>query len=325
VVFTVGSVVPLAWRRVRPLAAAIAGSALWFIPMEAFLFLGYVVAILLFFALGRWASGWQAGVLGCAWGLAAGSVGTLLGPEDPVPGLFSAWLVVLSPYALGCLMAAQQREADQRILREREATRRKAVEEERARIVRELHDVVGHEVTLMSIQSEAAVQALAHAPERAAEPIEAVRETAHRASRELRAILELLGDSELEVAPDGRGPAALSDRAARLGIPNILTVLGVPWDDAPKHWLALNRIVLECLTNAGKHAPGEEVHVEVIWSEAEVRVRVSNAATAAAHPGSGHGLPGMAERARILGGTLEAGYVDGRFAVSASLPAPAGT
>nr|WP_269449832.1 histidine kinase [Auraticoccus cholistanensis] len=224
-------------------------------------------------------------------------------------------------------MAAQQRVSDERVVAEREAARRSAVEQERARIVRELHDVVGHEVTLMSIQSEAAAQALRHAPERAAQPVEAVRETAHRASRELRAILDLLGDGELPVVPDERGLQELADRAARLGIANRLSVVGDPWSDAPRHWLAVNRIVQECLTNAGRHAPGEEVDLRLEWSPAGVSVRASNPVPAPAPGGSPHlgrGVPGMQERARSLGGTLEVGHVAGHFVVTAWLPAEEG-
>lgn len=236
-------------------------------------------------------------------------------------GILGFWLLVLGSYAAGRFMTAQDHRTKQRIAAERDAARPHAVAEERARIVRELHDVVGHEVTLLSIQSEAAAQALDLAPDRAAQPIAAVRETAHRASRELRAILDLLGDDELAVVPDGRGLAELSERAARLGIANHLRVTGEPWDDAPRHWLAVNRIVQECLTNAGKHAPGHRVDVTVEWSDAGVRVCVTNPSSLTRSPGSGHGIPGMAERARLLGGTFDAAHVDGRFDVTAWLPA----
>ena len=314
-------VLPLMWRRAHPVAAATAWSAAIWIPVDAFLFLGYIVAVLLFYSVGRWAGSLVAGGSVCAFAMATGTVGTLLGPEEPV-AVLSWWLVVLAPYGFGLLMRQQEREAEARLRAEREATRQRAAEEERARIVRELHDVVGHEVTLMSIQSEAASQALARAPELAAEPIEAVRETAHRANRELRAILDLLGNAEHAVAADGRGFTELVDRATRLGIPTAVTVSGEPWTDAPRHWLAVNRIVQECLTNAGKHAPGETVQVHLGWTSAAVRLVVTNSADAAPTPAGGLGLPGMAERARLLRGTLETSYDDGRFTVTAYLPAP---
>ena len=321
---TVWWVLPLVWRRTHPVAATTAWSAVLWVPVDAFLFLGYILAILLFYSLGRWARSLVAGGLVCGFAVVTGTVGTLLGPEEPVPGLLGWWLVVIAPYGFGLLMRLQEREAQARLRAEREAARKRAVEEERARIVRELHDVVGHEVTLMSIQSEAAAQALARAPELAAGPIEVVRETAHRANRELRAILDLLGDGELAVGADRRGLTDLVDRATRGGIPSALTVSGEPWADAPQHWLAVNRIVQECLTNAGKHAPGQTVAVHLDWTPHAVRLEVVNGADAAPAPGRGLGLPGMAERARLLGGTLETSYDDGRFTVTAHLPAPDG-
>ncbi len=345
------SMLPLAWRRTHPVAAVVVGSSMWWIPTDAFLILGYVVVVLLLFSLGRWCTSALRGALACAWAIVSGTSGMLaiehaedrlvrllfdidvrdqvaelrMPGVDALLGILGFWLLVLGPYAVGRFLFHQNRQAEQRIVAEREAARRSAVEEERARIVRELHDVVGHEVTLLSIQSEAAAQALAHAPDRAEQPIAAVRETAHRASRELRAILDLLGDDELAVAPDGRGLADLVDRASRLGIPTRLRVTGDPWTDAPRHWLAVNRIVQESLTNAGKHARGETVEVDVDWSDAVVMLRVTNPVQGADLIGSGHGLPGMAERARLLGGTCRAGRVGGRFEVVAWLPALAET
>lgn len=319
---TVCWVLPLMWRHAHPVGAAAGWSASIWVPVEAYLVVGFVVAILLFYSLGRWSRSLAAGLAVGGSAVVTGTVGTLLGPEDPVPALMGIWLAIGAPYGFGLLMRTQEREAHDRLLTEREATRLRASEEERARIVRELHDVVGHEVTLMSIQAEAAAQALARAPERAAEPIAAVRETAHRANRELRAILDLLGEGELAVAADGRGLAELVERAARLGIQATITVTGEPWQDSPRHWLAVNRIIQECLTNAGKHALGETVAVHLDWAADAVRLEVANPAPSAAVPGKGLGLPGMIERARLLGGNLETSYDDGRFTVTGCLPAP---
>lgn len=320
VVYTAMLVVPLAWRRTRPELAMFVGGSSSFIPLsEGYLFLGYVVAILLSFSIGRWTSSWLVSALVVGWSVVAGTVGTMLGPDASVQAVFGTLLVLVTPYLFGRLMAAQVQEAADQLASEREATRLQAVVDERARIVRELHDVVGHEVTLMSIQSEAAVQALLIAPERAAEPVAAVRETAHRANRELRAILDLLGQGELPVAPDARGLAELCDRAARLGIPNAIRTTGEPWAETPRHWLAVNRIVQESLTNAGKHAPGEKVDIDLRWEPAEVRLRISNP-TDGPVEGNGLGLPGMAERARSLGGTFTAGAEGAGFVVAAVLP-----
>ncbi len=346
-VLAVVSMLPLSWRRSRPAIAVVVGSSLWWVPTDAFLFMGYVAAVVLFYSLGRWCPSLGRGLLACGWGLASGTLGILaleqeVGMVDllldwdlrqaaealtgvsQLLGVLGFWLLVLGSFAVGRWLAHQDRAADRRVAEERETAGREAARSERSRIVRELHDVVGHEVTLMSIHSEAAAQALELAPERAVEPIAAVRETAQRAGRELRAILDLLGGGELAVVPDGRGLEELVERAQRLGIANRLEVTGTPWEDAPRHWLAVNRIVQECLTNAGKHAPGEKVGVRVDWSEQDVVVRVDNAALTQDDSGAGRGILGMAERARLLGGSLTAERVEGRFEVVARLPATGG-
>lgn len=98
-------------------------------------------------------------------------------------------------------------------------------------------------------------------------------------------------------------------------------VTGEPWADAPRHWLAVNGIVRECLTNAGKYAQGEKVAVTVEWSEGGVRVRALNPSLAEGSIDTGRGIPGMAERTRLLGGTFEAAYTEGCCVVTALLPA----
>jgi signal transduction histidine kinase len=345
-VLAVVSVVPLTWRRVHPVAAALVGCSLWWVPTDAFLFVGYFCVLLLFFAVGRHVRGLWQGLATCAAGLLSGTTGFVaveqaegrlvplvfdadlqrevaalrIPAAETMLGIIGFWMLLLGAFAVGRYLAGQDREAERRIEAESEAARRQAVAQERERLVRELHDVVGHEVTLITIQSEAAARALDLAPERAAEPVAAVRETARRAGRELRAILDVLGEDELAVTPDPRGLEELADRAARLGIANRLIVTGAPWSDAPNHWLAVNRIVQECLTNAGKHSPGEEVVLSVSWTEDGVAVRAANRITAPA-AGPGRGLAGMAERTRLLGGSFSTGHENGCFEVRAWLPA----
>jgi signal transduction histidine kinase len=211
---------------------------------------------------------------------------------------------------------------------ERARAEQGAAAEERARIARELHDVVGHEMTMIAIQSEAAAAALRTAPERAREPVEAIRATAHRATAEMRAILGVLGDQDTESASAVPGPDdldALVERARLLGVDATMTVTGEPWQAAPNTWLALVRIVQESLTNAGRHAPGASVTVAVDWGTEAVRVRVRNCLVpGAASEGTGLGVAGMAERTRMLGGRFDAGTLDGEFTVSAELPRPLG-
>ncbi len=319
-------VAPIAWRRTAPVAAATALGlvALWS-PADGFLVLGYVVVVVVFASLGMYARGWVPYVV-VAWALLAGTAGTLNGPEEPVAALLSLYLIVVGSFIVGRVIAhhrSQNRRleelAEQLRLEKAEASRA-AVADERARIAQELHDVVGHEVTLMSIQSEAAASALAQAPERAAEPIDRLRETAHRASLELRGILGLLGPpDEGSGVADATGLEEIAARARRFGVPNTLTSTGDPWPGAATVWLALHRLVRECLTNAGKHAPGAPVDIDIVWTADRARLVVSNPFDGVAGD-AGRGRRGMAERCRLLGGSFDARVTDGAFVVTAGLP-----
>jgi len=211
-------------------------------------------------------------------------------------------------------LAAQLREEQRRV-------EEVAVDAERARIAQELHDVVGHEVTLIAIQAEAAASALRSAPERAAEPVEAIRATAHRTLAEIRGVLDLL-------APDGRsggtasdGLAELAQRAEEAGVANSLEVVGRPWPGNAPAVLAVNRIVRECLTNAGRHSPGQQVELRVSWSPDHVEICSTNPTVMRHGIVPGRGLTGIRHRAELLGGTFRIQFREGKFRVEVSLPA----
>jgi signal transduction histidine kinase len=326
VVYVVGSTLPLAWRRRHPVEAALVSSAFWVIPLDGYPVLGFVAVILQFYALGVHGPSTRAVAATSALGAAFGVVGTLLGPEQPVAAIGGV-LVVVAP-ALAGRVVAHQREQNARLARltrelaeERGRLEQTAVSAERARIAQELHDVVGHELTLIAIQAEAAAMALRVAPERAAEPVETIRSTAHRTLGEIRSTLETL-------APDAEAPGltahelvALAARAEEAGIANSLTVTGTPWPDQASVWLALNRIVRECLTNAGRHAPGARVDLTVEWARDQVTVRASNPVGPRAAVRPGRGLTGMRHRAELLGGTFASSTADGLFTVEVTLPA----
>jgi signal transduction histidine kinase len=323
------SVVPLAWHRSRPLVAAAVGVSAWLVPTDGYLVLGYVVAIVLLFSAALHSERLGRVVLLGVWGVAA-SLETLWWSDD-VLGVATSVMVVAGSLTAGALVAYQRRQADRlralnlELERERARGERVAVAEERARIARELHDVVGHEMTMIAIQSEAASAALRTAPERAREPIEAIRETAHRATTELRAILGVLGQDATtdRAVPDQGDLLELVDRARLLGLECTLRSLGEPWPEAPNTWLALVRILQESLTNAGRHAPGASVEACLQWSDDSVRLEVRNELVAAApSSGSGLGLASLSERARMLGGHLEARSDADHFVVTAVLPRP---
>ena len=315
---------PLAWRRTRPVPAAFVSTLLWVVPTEGYPILGFVAVVLQFFALGSWGRPGRAVVAVTAWAITATVVGTLMGPEPPVAAIGAA-LAVAAPVLAGRLVAhlrAQNEELDRLAATLREERRRAeetAVELERARIAQELHDVVGHEVTLIAVQAEAAAAALRLAPDRAVEPVEAIRITAHRTLAEMRGVLDVLS------AEDGvRGAtddlAEVARRAEQAGIPTTLDVHGAPGEDDEQARLAVNRVVRECLTNAGRHAPGEPVALDVVWEPDRVRVVAANATGLAAVPAAGRGLTGMRHRAELLGGGFAADVHDGRFTVRFELP-----
>jgi signal transduction histidine kinase len=319
---------PLAWRRTRPVESALVSSAFWLIPLDGYPVVGFVVVILQFFALGSWGSPRTAVVLVTLWSSTASVVGTLIGPEPPIAAVGGV-LSVVAPVLAGRLVRHQRRQSEAladlaaQLREEQRRVEEVAVHAERARIAQELHDVVGHEVTLIAVQAEAASAALRRSPERAAEPVEAIRTTAHRTLAEIRGVLDLLAPHGDDAGAASDGLPELARRAREAGIENSLEVTGRPWPGTAPAVLAVNRIVRECLTNAGRHAPGEPVHVRVAWGPQRVEIRSTN--STAAHNGvvPGRGLTGMGHRAELLGGTFRAGVREGRFDVEVSLPATA--
>jgi signal transduction histidine kinase len=322
--YVLGTTVPLAWRRTRPVPSSVVSTLPWFVPTEGFPLLGFVVVLLQFFALGSWGRPWRAVVAVTAWAAFATAVGTLLGPEPPVAAIGGV-LAVAGPVLAGLLVAhlrAQNAELvrlAEQLRAERQRAEEAAVEVERARIAQELHDVVGHEVTLIAVQAEAAAAALRLAPERAAEPVEANRVTAHRTLAEIRGVLDVMSpDTGVRAASEDL--AEVARRAEEAGITNTLAVHGAPAEQQEQARLAVNRIVRECLTNAGRHAPGEPVTIDVSWEDRQVLVHASNGTSATGAPTPGRGLTGMRHRAELLGGSFEAGPRNGRFDVRVALP-----
>lgn len=321
--------VPLAWLRTWTVPAFVVAHFGLLIPTpDGFAIAGFLVGILLYYALGSRVSRLATFVPALVWGLTASTIGTLRGPEEPmVPALIVTWVVLLSAAVFGRMVSHHRSQAERlgqltdQLAAEREHTARAAANEERARIARDLHDVIGHEVTLIALQAEAAALALDADPPRARRPVEAVRATAHRAATELRELVAVLGDFDPPTFPNAAGLSQLAERADQLGIPNSMTTSGTPWPGVPQVWAALSRIVRESLTNAGKHAPGSTVDIRVAWKDDEVTFRIGNDFRGV--PGTaGRGIRGMAERARLLGGSLSTTYADDRFEVCGHLPRP---
>lgn len=206
---------------------------------------------------------------------------------------------------------------------------REAVSGERARIARELHDVVAHSVSVISVQAGAAEQQLDRNPDQARAHLEFVRTSAHEALVELRRLVGILREDDAEYAPQP-GLARLRDLVDGVRESGVDVVLNEHGDRGVLPAgvdLAAYRIVQEGLTNARRHAPGAAVDVDVTYAPDRISLAVVNGPAAgepAREPleeGDGHGLIGMRERVRLYGGEIETGPTpEGGFAVKASLP-----
>jgi signal transduction histidine kinase len=236
-----------------------------------------------------------------------------------------AWL---AGYALR-ERAEQAKAAEERAVRaerEREAAARVAVAEERARIARELHDIVAHAVSVMVLQVGAVRHKL---PESLAEDREALRgvERAGRtALTEMRRLLSAMrhDGEEVELGPQPGldGLDALLDEVGRAGLPVELHVDGQPFALPRGIDLSAYRIVQEGLTNALKHAHASDADVFVRYRPDELEIEVrDNGQGGAASDGQGHGLVGVRERVKIYGGEMSAGRSgEGGFVLSTRLP-----
>ncbi|MFI8301732.1 sensor histidine kinase [Streptomyces nigra] len=215
---------------------------------------------------------------------------------------------------------------------ERDQQARLAAAAERARIAREMHDIIGHNLSVITGLADGGKYAAAKSPERAAQALHAIATTSRQALGELRRLLDVLREEDhpdetsgLPLAPQ----PGLTDldqlvggvRAA--GLPIDLTVTGTP-SLSPGRQLTVYRVLQESLTNTLKHAgPGTTAHIELSYeARGAVTATVTDTGRGGPAPGpDGRGLPGMRERTALYGGTLEAGpHPAGGWRVLLSLP-----
>jgi signal transduction histidine kinase len=332
----------LAWYGRRPFATlcvVVAATAVpeLFTRLTVTLWGHFVPLLICVYGLGRWCTSRRATAAGAALALAAVLVLMLR-----VPSIGTAANV---PFTLVPITAAF---LAGRVLRQRQTRHRElaahasqlvaareqqivaAVADERARIARELHDIVAHCVSVMVVQAGASEDLLDRSPERAREPLRAVQETGRQAVAELGRMLGLLrhggpsGPDSTDLAPQP-GTAQLPELARRmsgLGLPVQLTVSGDPRPLPPGVELTAYRVVQEALTNTLKHGgPGVKAHVELRYLPRTLDVEISDDGRAGSSGGTGHGLIGMTERASIYGGTIEAGArAEGGYRVHIALP-----
>ncbi|MFQ1003939.1 sensor histidine kinase [Modestobacter sp. SSW1-42] len=270
-------------------------------------------------------------------------LGSLLGdplsaaPADeghPV-GLFTAITVAATLFGRNRrtrhALVTQLRERAERAEQERDQQARIAVAEERSRIAREVHDVVSHNISVMTALADGAGYALATDAGRpqARQAVAAIADTGRSAIAEMHRLLGVFraeGEASLAPAPGLADLPALVEQVRAAGLPTTLTVTGTPAPLGTTAQLAVYRLVQEALTNTRKHAPdARHADVTLTWDDAGLRVRVRDDGTAPLPPGDsrGQGLIGMRERVGAQGGTVRAGRSDGGWLVEAVLPAPA--
>jgi signal transduction histidine kinase len=201
-----------------------------------------------------------------------------------------------------------------------------AVEEERSRIARELHDVVAHHVSVMTVQAGAVRRLLRPEQEREREALVSVEETGRKALTEMRRLLDVLKE-EATPAPLAPQPGmatldTLLEQVREAGLPVELSTEGDPVELAPGVDLSAYRIIQEALTNALKHAGPARAWVVVRYGEKNLELEIANDGRSdGSNAASGHGLVGMKERVAVYGGELESGpRPGGGFAVRARLP-----
>jgi len=212
-----------------------------------------------------------------------------------------------------------------RLEREREQEAERAVARERARIARELHDIVSHSISVIAVQSQAVRRRLGHKQTREADDLRAVETTARQAMAEMRRLFGVLrADGEQpSLAPqpglDQLERLLAETRAAGLSVD--MHVEGERVELPPGVDLAAYRIVQEALTNVRKHAGPAAASVTLRFGERELELLVEDDGTASPAGDGGYGLVGMQERVMLYGGRLEARpKADGGFFVRATLP-----
>ncbi|MBW3606819.1 MAG: hypothetical protein KY463_00440 [Actinobacteria bacterium] len=343
----VAMTVPLVWRRIAPLGVL----AFVFVPLLAMAAAGYVldssyvmvVLLAAFSAVGAYCERRRAvaglglglallaGVMAVEYVVAAdGNEAGRLGDLVFLGGILGVvWALAVGLRERSARAGELEERAD-RLEREREERARVAVAEERARIARELHDVVAHSVSVIAVQTGSLRRRLRHERPAEAEELSAVEQTARQALGEMRRMLGLLrtDDEGLALAPQPgiEHVNRLVEQVREAGLSVELDVDGARRALPPGVDLAAYRIVQEALTNVLKHAGPARARVAVRFTDRELELAITDDGRGPGGDvnGGGHGLVGMRERVALYGGSLDAAPADaGGFAVRATLPIPA--
>ncbi|MFC7243091.1 sensor histidine kinase [Catellatospora aurea] len=318
----------VAARRRWPLSAFAVAAGAVFLIQDGLLWPGFVaVLICAYSAVAYGRSVRVAGALLIVGAIIAASLFANSIPQ--IPGWLSPFAVLLPAGLFAFALRNARGRADAAARRaaaleqEQAATARAAIAEERARIARELHDVVSHHVSVMVVQAGAAGKVIDKRPDLAANALSAIEDSGRSAMAELRHLLGLLApaDDRLHPQPGLRELDTLVDAVRAAGQPVTLRRDGV---DVPEGVdLTAYRVVQEGLTNALRHAPGARTAVEIRHDGRDLLVEVSNEVPTGepGGPGAGRGLLGLRERLKLHDGTLHAGAAPGGgFRLTARFP-----
>ena len=332
---------PLFWRRRFPLASLVVVAAATFSTYafrnsdpsgEVGFFLWWALVLVLY-SVAAHAELRRALVGGAIVSVPIGAIGIVdLFAGSDVSEVVGGWVVLAVAWSFGRWMRLRRRQAsaleDRAVVleRERDERARLAVAEERARIARELHDVVAHAVSVMVVQAQAAQRVLEGEHSSVRESLTAVEMTGRQALVEMRRLLGMLRKDDREIAlaprPSLAQLDALVEQIRAAGLTVHLSVEGEPRPLSPGIDVSAYRIVQEALTNALKHAGPARAELVLRFHPHALEIVISDDGRGP-HNGSadGHGLVGMRERAALVGGVLESGPASGRgHMVRAVLP-----
>jgi signal transduction histidine kinase len=325
VVLAVLASVPLLWRRRAPIpVAAVVGVAITALlavhpplPIE----LPYGTLVCAYTIAANCSPRWRrlTVVIG-----GAGVLLSLLIPAEGLDGYGFAAMSFVTAWAIGTGVRARRSEID--ALRERahrlEDERAAAVDRERVRLARDMHDIVTHSVGLMTVQAEAGAAVVRRDTARAKEALEVIADTGRDTIAQLRRLLVTLrsgADSSVHQPGLDSLPELLA-RTERAGLRTTLKEHDEPRPVRPEVGVAVYRVVQEALSNALRHASATTVRVSLRWADSTLTVEVLDDGRGPAG-GTGFGLIGMSERAEACGGTLRTGPgPDGGFAVTLTMP-----
>jgi signal transduction histidine kinase len=328
VALTQGTV--LVWRRQAPIAVALAAFALVLAETAAGVSLHtpvypILLVMLVVYGAGSYAP-WPRALIGLAVPLVAmwASMALAVAHGDHYAGLGDVLFVsvlVVTPWLVGRAMHGRVQET-----RDLTVRAERAAADERARIARELHDVISHSVSVMVVQAGAAEEVMKIDADRAVEPLRAVQDIGRQALVELTRLVGLLRDDseELGLAPQPGLEAleALVGQVRDAGLAVELRVEGKPRPVPLGIGLSAYRVVQEALTNALKHAGEARATVLVRYTRDAVELEIADDGRGEGNGhGGGHGLAGMRERVNVFGGDFAAGpRTGGGFMVEVRLP-----